>query len=52
MEAKKKIVKTSKDLSPMNALNKIKAFVSPSSTAGILRDTNKRTEERLKKAGA
>ena len=37
--------------SPRSALDKIKAFVSPTSTAGLLRDQDKRTAERLKAAG-
>jgi hypothetical protein len=52
MQPQKKIIKTEKDLSPASALDKIKAFVSPGSTAGILRDRQKKIDEQLKKAGA
>lgn len=37
---------------PTAALEKIKKWVSPGSTAGILRDQEKRRQEALKKAGA
>ena len=52
MDQQKKIVKTQKDLSPASALDKIKAFISPGSTAGQLRDRKKSLDEKLKKAGA
>lgn len=48
---KKKLVKTEKDLSPAPLLNKIKAFVSPKSTAGLLRDRPAEIEKKLKEAG-
>ena len=37
--------------SPQSAMDKIKAFISPQSTAGLLRDQDKRTAEAIKKAG-
>jgi hypothetical protein len=52
MQPQKKIVKTEKDLSSANAMNKIKAFLSPGSVTGKLRDADKRREEQMKKAGA
>lgn len=37
--------------SPTSALDKIKAFVSPKSTSGLLRDHNAETVRRIKEAG-
>jgi hypothetical protein len=52
MEPQKKIVGAKKELAPTSAMAKIRAFVSPGSTAGILRDRQKSIDEKLKKAGA
>lgn len=48
---KKKLVKTEKDLSPAPILDKIKAFISPRSTAGLLRDRPAELKKRLEEAG-
>jgi hypothetical protein len=37
---------------PPALLDKIKAYVSPKSTAGVLRDRGRSVEDQLKKAGA
>lgn len=50
--AKRSSVNRAAPPSPNAALNKVKAFVSPGSTAGILRDRQKSIAETLKKAGA
>lgn len=47
----KKPVKTAADLSPAPILSKIKAFVSPKSTAGLLRDRPAELDKKIKKAG-
>ena len=48
----KKLVKTENDLSPKPLLGAIKTFVTPGSTAGILRDRKKTLDEKMSKAGA
>ena len=48
---KKKLVKTEKDLSPAPILDKIKAFISPRSTAGLLRDRPAEVQKKLKEIG-
>lgn len=50
---KKKIVKTSADLSKAKALDKIRAFISPKSVAGTVdADRRKRKmDEEIRKAG-
>lgn len=48
MQPQKKDVKPK----PATALDKIKAWVSPGATAGILRDAEKKRQEILKQSGA
>jgi hypothetical protein len=51
MQPVKKIVKTPADLSPNPVLGFIKTFVSPKSTAGLLRDQGATVDKKVKQAG-
>ena len=51
MDPKNKPVKTSSDLSPNPLLGFVKTFVSPKSTAGVLRDRKDTNDKKIKEAG-